>query len=420
MFNTGVDKNAIEAAPLNLTSSQQQKERGQRTPRPAHTNTSVGYPSGRSKQMFEEDERHAVDMRKAVLGLQVDGADDSCDSQQNTTAEKGEETTYADSTLSSTQEENNASTTEVNKQADQTLSEYLEIYGQHCIQNTPTQPSTPSSGMLLSQDTTGSTVEGSEPYHLQPEEYNEYQPEGYANITTSVSGVGEQQSEAIQLLKELQKEAQEAISSCNQLLRSFEGSHLNMSTVSAVTTGSMNTTTDLGSHREAEVISAVRTSSTVTLHVDDDNYDNFRRGINSSFSPQHSAFSDPPTQLCTEENDRAVKQEPQLSTESKRPERTSLLSREHNSSIERRSDKKKKCEVQKSKAQSALLSAGASRPQDQLQTSQIKGGKRKGPAASGDHTSVERSHKKNESAVLKSGQQSTLLSAGRQVEHPRR
>ena len=56
-------------------------------PRPAHSN------SGRRKQLFEDEELKPVDMRKSVLGLQVDGLDDSRDSSMKSDSSVNNEET---------------------------------------------------------------------------------------------------------------------------------------------------------------------------------------------------------------------------------------------------------------------------------------------------------------------------------------
>ena len=313
---------------------ERRKQSHVKKPIPAHS------ASGRSKRLYEQDDRQAVDMRKSVLGLQVDGIDDSRESHGNSSKGKGDESSSEESSQSSIQAQNTPSESyhDVNQQTDQTLSEYSELYGQNSTQKTPTEPSSQSSGMAVSSESSVTTVEG------EHNDYTEYQPEVYYfQSSSSVASSGSevvvpvdnlaqsqepQQAPMIVLPQDLEKECRDTISSCDQLLRSFEGSHLDMSTVSAVTTGSMNTTTDIGNNeapRQTEVISGLATSSTVTLEVADDNYEAFRSGIKTCSSPQHSSLSDVPTELCpdvrnTTDNQESARREVDGDTERSKTE----------------------------------------------------------------------------------------------------
>ena len=359
-------------------------ERKLRLPRPAHTATPYRSAPLQHKWKYEEDEGEAIDLRKSCLGLQVDGNDDSRESVKSETAEKSETTKSA----SIIQPEDEASG-EQSIQGDQTLSEYSEIYGENSTQKTPTEPSSPPSEMLVSPD---STVQGYQ-YYYRADEENEYQPEQYGNMLTSSSEsftdskitqsekqsssagydrkmvkneVCEKSNQATascdellasfegsssvsqsvegmspstnpssvtsvgeDIKTEVQKEARRAIATCDAMLASVDGSHLDMSTISVISSGSMNTTTDLRTPQDQyhqatqqemmtgftssstdlgsgqdELNNGCTTLSTVSLEVmeNDSKYENFRRGITASSSPHHDADTLAPTQICGEEN----------------------------------------------------------------------------------------------------------------------
>ena len=341
-----------------------------RQPRPVHTNTSFA-----SEHSYDDYVGMPVDMRKASVGLQVDGNDDLRESMKSESSPESEENTLENSSETNTNSGN--LTTENSTQqsnADQTPTQYSEVYGQNSTQHTPTEPSSPPSGMAVLPDTTGSTVEG---YMYYYGEELEYQPEGYRNISTSNSASssphgstaegkeadqeeerkeinkvvdkesGDQLSSCEQMLasfegssgsasgeadggvmqsegsssegagvtqsqgtssegassaavdKLIEKEARAAISLCDVLLGSIEGSHLDMLTISVISSGSMNSTMDMGL-RQGSQDSGNKSSSTVTLEVTeaDSNYQQFRRGINASSSPSHQGKNLAPTQLC--------------------------------------------------------------------------------------------------------------------------
>ena len=234
-------------------------------------------------------------------------------------------------------------------------SEYSEEQEKENSVTTPTEPSSLSSGMLVSScstvddediavkpsssggstppespSTTGSTVDACDEYYstesdLLPaeEEGPEYQPEGYRNITTSYSE-GSSGSDVLFSLdtltatdhssprqptdehvvkKDLVKECKEVINSCDEVLGTVDGSHLDMSTVSIISTGSLNTTTDLGSPKHAneqeEAEESGSTSSTaITIEED---YVEFTRGVKTVSTPEYESQNDQPTQVYAEQ-----------------------------------------------------------------------------------------------------------------------
>ena len=373
-------------------------EKELRRPRPAHSRGYLTSEASHTKAFYEDNKAEAVDLRKSSIGLQVDGNDDSWESDKSDTSVKSEETTSEYSTQNSKTNDNipNQDSTEYNMQSDQTPSEYSEVYGQNSTQKTATEPSSPPSEMLVSPDTTGSTVEGY--LHYYGEEEPEYQPEGYRNISTIDSPSAEDntpprtvdddatesenQSEVqgpsdVQgpSARSLEREARQAISSCDQFLASFEGSHLDMSTVSVITTGSMNMTIDFLLTQEntnsmtstqQDARNENKTSSTVTLEVmdNDHNYHLFTRGISFSSSPNHPSRTPEPTQVLpqgrNETHKRALSAGPSEDLTAVRKQgKKRALSAEPTQLIRPESDTKqfkkaiKKCEIKSSERHSA-------------------------------------------------------------------
>ena len=320
-FSTVVERNGTETEALRYTGSKRTHGDHLKKPRPANTSTSFTCDTGRSTALNEQDHR-PVDMRKCVLGLQVDGNDDSHESQASTNGSKCAKNSTTANSKENTDDQSSQSNSQpgyqLNQEGDQTLSQYSEIYGDQSTQNTPTEPSSLPSLMAVSPNSSASTVEGYENYYEDHRYEPEYQPEVYDDITTSSPSevvepldnlqLSPDNNQPMQVPKTLEKQCREAIASCDELLRSFEGSHHDMSTVSAGTTGSMNTTTDYGipeGPSELEMMTGFTTStSSVTLEVADNDYEDFRKGIKKTSSPDHNWFTDAPTQVCSDEQQR--------------------------------------------------------------------------------------------------------------------
>ena len=374
-------------------------------PKPAHSGS---HRSVRSKQMYEHQDLQPLDMTKSSLGLQLDGANDSREMKSEGSPSDTSIQSEADGSLSSSlqpkitdkKKVRDASELAANdhsyaippiENAEETPSSYSDDYWQSSIGTTPSEASNPPSGMMVSSGSptsptsTGSTVDAFDDYYN--ESYEEYQPEGYRNITTSVSqsssgsevllpleslmqsendSPGEntsasqvpsstteisenaasshndlqnegketvQSSEGSQsddkhgaINKDLENECKDAIAECDRLLQSVEGSHLDMSTLSALSGGSRNTTTDImgastditstGDERNQGdtakgSVEETRSGAMSTINLDDllrdNNYEVFTRGVTGSSTPVQSIGDDESTLPYSDEEDRRKK-----------------------------------------------------------------------------------------------------------------
>ena len=379
-------------------------------PKPAHCGSQG---SVRSKKMYEHQDLQPLDMRKSSLGLQVDGANDSRDIKSEGSPSDTSIQSEVDGTESSSVQPKHKDTRKVRdasqlaandhsyaiapiENAEQTPSSYSDDYLQSSIGSTPSEASNPPSGMMVSPaspTSTGSTVSTVDTFDdYYNESYDKYQPEGYRNISTSVSqsssgsevllpleslmqsendssgqntsgsqvpsstsemsenaasshndlqnedketvqsSEGSQSDDthrginALAMNKDLENECKDAIAECDRLLQSVEGSHLDMSTLSAFSAGSRNTTTDImgvstditstgdDTKQEDTVKGSVEETasggmSTINLDdlVRDNNYEVFTRGVTGSSTPVQSIGDDESTLPYSDEEDRRKK-----------------------------------------------------------------------------------------------------------------
>ena len=312
-------------------------------PKPAHTGSSVN--GGKGAKNFEEDVMEPVDMTRTTLGLQVDGTDDSHDkTSEDKAIDKGnasgttaEETSVSEEGIVSETARGNSVNSEIlatdhsKEQAievgDQTLSQYSEDVGQFSTQQTPSEPTSPSSGMLVSSGSTGSMVDGFEDYYTDT--YNEYQPEGYRNISTSIPPASSDSDVLVPLAEihedttQLQKDDHQSnhrssgvstaagatddgkVSSCEQMLASFIGDEDDMSTLSVISTGSLNTTPDKtelpeGNNKEEAPKNGATSAEPLRVRTLDDllkekEYEDFATGINAASTPLHRSAEEQAT-----------------------------------------------------------------------------------------------------------------------------
>ena len=169
---------------------------------------------------------------------------------------------------------------------------------------------------LYSPSTTGSTVM----LNLN-DSFREYQPEGYTFISTSISpyrssdetskseelngtaGQSEEvsgnavqsedvhanavQSEDAEILMadQLKRECKDLIRECDEVLAPIDGSHLDMSTLSVISSGTNNTTTDFSGGRSSQDSPTCEESN--KDEVQENEFSEFTSGVNASSSPNY-------------------------------------------------------------------------------------------------------------------------------------
>ena len=219
----------------------------------------------------------------------------------------------------------------------------------------------PTPAESCSSDSCSTVYLAEDEYYANTDSFTEYQPEGYrfwssGDTDSSTSGttrddnresteattqqeIGNSFSTPNGVTSEAMKECRDAIDKCDQLLSAIDGSHLDMSTISVESSGSMNSTTDLlggqsyvkDSLDDSEdlladdrfnvlpIQNSVRSATKASVNLDDlvndKNFEVFQRGITTASTPNRDDdISEDPTTATTTEPSTATTIEPITAT----------------------------------------------------------------------------------------------------------